>query len=720
MTNKYIVRILREAALALRHEFDYSSLQFVETNVRHYELTDLAEFKRDLTEAARQVDLLVLEHRVEKSKLNAFVKESNEAILLLRQEQDLVVPVLIAPHKAAAYQIWDSGSLASTVDTTHEPWLSDEEGFVTCLAIMVYKSILSEGEVTRHGKTLTPVRRLFRLLATERKEIIYVLLYALIIGLVSLVLPLGLQTTIELISGGVFFSSVYILIGLVILGVLVTGGLQIVQISLVEHLQRRIFTKAALEFAFRIPRIRLESLLKNYAPELVNRFFDVMTIQKGLPKLLIDLSAGGIQIFFGLLLLSLYHPFFVFFSFFLVITLGSILYFTGQRGLQSSLKESKYKYKVVQWLEELARTINSFKLAGNSDLPIRKTDYALGNYLKNRKTHFKVLITQFSLFVFFKMAVTAGLLIMGTILVIDREITLGQFVAAEVIIILVLNAVEKIVMYMDVVYDLLTAVEKVGHVTDLPIERSGGFDFPPLVGAHGYHIEMHNMNYQYPGRSEKALENISLNVKPGERICIVGAGGSGKTTLTNILAGLFLDYEGDVSINQISMRDLDLSHLRDKVAKNISQEDIFDGTLLENITVGKQISIDKVVNVLERVGLRTTVSSWPDGLSTQVLSGGKGLTSSMVHRIILARCLVKDPKMIILNDFFSGLSKSEKLQMVQSAMHENSHWTFVAVSNDPMIMAVCDRIIVLDQGKLIADNTYEELLRQGTINKYFE
>src|SRR5690606_20568490 len=185
--------------------------------------------------------------------------------------------------------------------------------------------------------TLNPITRLIRLLHAERSQINYIFFFALVTGLISLVLPLGIQATVELISGGVFFSSVYVLIGIVILGVVFGGILQIIQISLVEHLQRRIFTKASLEFAYRIPRLKAESIISNYAPELVNRFFDIITIQKGLPKLLIDFTSGIIQIAFGLLLLSLYHPFFVFFSIGLVSILIIIFYLTGPKGLRSSI-----------------------------------------------------------------------------------------------------------------------------------------------------------------------------------------------------------------------------------------------------------------------------------------------------------------------------------------------------------------------------------------------
>lgn len=715
MTTADIIKIIQDTCLHLRVDLNQDQLQSVRFNQRSYDIDDLSEFRRDLIEAGRKCNLLILEQSIPMSDLETFFKESKDPFVLFRAGGRKFEPDLIVNDRGQFRSLFNG----NTIILAEHDWMTLDSGEIWSLSVIPYKDVVAESPINIPPPT--PARRLFKLFDTERKDISYILVYALIIGLLSLALPLGLQTTIEFISGGVFFSSVYILIGLVILGVLATGVLQIVQISIVEQLQRRVFVKAALEFAYRIPRVRLEALSKSYAPELVNRFFEIITIQKGLPKLLLDLSSGAIQVFFGLLLLSLYHPFFVFFSLFLVGVILLMFYFTGPRGLNSSINESKYKYKVVQWLEEIARTIKSFKLAGNTDLPIRRTDQAAGNYIQYRKKHFGVLLTQFSFFVFFKVAIIGGLLIMGTILVVERQITLGQFVASEVIIILVLNAVEKIILYVDVVYDLLTAVDKVSHVTDLPLERSGGLDLPKSHLGQGYSISIDNLSYKYPDSSVPALNNLSLEIRAGERICVSGPGGSGKSTLANVIGGLYTDYTGGVAINKYSLRDLDITHLRNKVAKNISQDDIFDGTIYENITIGKETArTEDVMQIIESVGLAPYIRTLPDGLNTPVISGGKGLSSSTVHRLILSRCLAKKPELIILNDFFSELSKADKLDLIRCVINPENTWTLLAVSNDPLVMASCDRVIVLDQGKIVADNSYQMLMKEGVISKYFE
>ncbi|MGB3588473.1 MAG: ATP-binding cassette domain-containing protein, partial [Tunicatimonas sp.] len=508
-----------------------------------------------------------------------------------------------------------------------------------------------------------------------------------------------------------------LLIALVIIAILVSGVLQIMQISMVEVLQRRVFAKTAFEFAYRVPKIDAEALFKYHTPELINRFFDILTIQKGLPKILIDLSTALLQIFFGLILLSFYHPFFVFFALLLVTILFLIFYFTGPKGLESSIIESKYKYKVAFWLEELARALSSFKIAGTTRLPMKKADYNINQYLLHRKVHFGVLIRQFSFIVLFKVLITGGVLVLGTILVIDRQITLGQFVAAEIIIVLVFGAVEKIIINLDTVYDVLTAVDKIGHVTDLPLENQMGVRLPKTFFEGGIEVKVEGLNYNYPGYSKKVVKNIDLTFKPGERICITGHSGSGKSTLVNIIDGIYSSYQGVVTYNNVSLKDIDINFLRDGIAKNVSQEDIFDGTVIENILVGKpNTTYQTAIDAIKAVGASDEINQLPNGMHTQLISGGKRLSTGLAHKITLARCIAKRPKVIILNDFFFFFERSEKERLIKYLTDPQHSWTLITVSTDPVILTNCTRVVVLKEGEVVAEGTQEQISQ----NPYFK
>jgi ABC-type bacteriocin/lantibiotic exporter with double-glycine peptidase domain len=726
MNSKQITNILYECARELNIVIDSSTLEWIDSHTREYGIDELDEYIRDLTEAGSKNNLVLFKKEVPEDTFDIFTKNFDSPVITFINRDDKITPVIIPGGKSKkATEVIVFGEDGQEEQSQTELKLSDmmRDGTdkIVILTVFTYDSIAGSSlEESDADKKLTPVQRLIRLLTAEKKDILYIYIYAVIIGISTLILPLGIQAAIELISGGVFFSSIYILIGFIIIAVLGSGVLQVFQITIVEYLQRRVFTRAALEFAYRVPRIKMEAVMNIHFPELMNRFFDVLTIQKGLPKLLIDLSTGAIQILFGLLLLSFYHPFFVFFGLILIFTLFMIFYITGPKGLASSIIESKYKYKAVYWLEELARSLYSFKLSGSTFLPIKKTDYFVNNYLKNRKAHFNILITQYAYVLLFKAVVTAGLLIIGTILVVQREITLGQFVASEVIIILILNSVEKIISYIDVVYDMLTAVDKIAHVTDLPLERSGGIDIPARPGddSKGFEIIVKNLSYTYPNSKKASIKGIDLKVAPGERICISGVGASGKTTLTNTIAGVHDTYEGVITYNGYSLRDLDRTHLRDMIGKNVSTDDIFEGTLLDNILVGKPMNDQyDAHNAIERVSLSDSINSLPKGLNTPVLSGGKGFSETFIQRLILARCLTKRPKLLILNDFFANFSKSDRLELINMLISPDNNWTLIVVSNDPLIMSACDKVYYLSHGNIVASGEFEEVIQHEEVVK---
>ncbi|MEQ9305083.1 MAG: ABC transporter ATP-binding protein, partial [Marinoscillum sp.] len=398
MNNKQIIRTIQECADLLKLKLDSRVASDLERYERNYDNTELVEFIRDLVESGTDAGVILFEKHLVDRGFRSFMNTHESPILVFDKDDEL--SPLIIERKGKKYKF--TRIRQDEVEVTTQKNLEGlnlactDKLEVIFLSIFDYQSLVSSNKEYTGKDTISPVYRLYKLLAAEKKDILYVYIYAALIGLLSLSLPLGIQAAIELISGGVIFSSVYVLIGLIILAVIATGVLQIFQITIVEYLQRRVFTKAAFEFAFRVPRIQMESVLNLHMPELMNRFFDVLTLQKGLPKLLIDLSTGVIQIIFGLILLSFYHPFFIFFGLVLMVILFGIFYLTGPNGLKSSIVESKYKYKVVYWLEEMARTLYSFKLSGNTNLPIKKTDLNVNNYLKNRGNHFKVLISQYS------------------------------------------------------------------------------------------------------------------------------------------------------------------------------------------------------------------------------------------------------------------------------------------------------------------------------------
>jgi ABC-type bacteriocin/lantibiotic exporter with double-glycine peptidase domain len=567
---------------------------------------------------------------------------------------------------------------------------------------------------------LSPVSRFFNLLAVDKKEILYIWLYASFNGLVNLSLPLGIQAIINFVSGGQITISWIILVSVVILGTMFAGLMQILQVVISERIQQNIFARSAFEFAYRIPRLKIENLRNHYAPELVNRFFDTLTIQKSLSKVLIDFSTSILQIVFGLILLSFYSTYFIAFS----ITFGLLAFIlfrvTGPPGLDASIQESKYKYQVVHWLEELARTMPTFKLSGIPAITMDKTDGMVTNYLNSRQSHFRLLMSQFIGMVTLKVLITAGLLIIGGILVINQQLNIGQFVAAEIVIVLLLNSVEKLIQSIESIYDAITATEKLGDVTDLPLEREGGTCVTGNNERKGLSIDTSDLTYMSAVTQLPIIDRVNLSIEGGENVCISGYNGSGKSTLIHILSAVYQDFEGSISYNNIPSPNIDINDLRSGIGDNFTQQDLFYGTIAENVTMGEvSVTSEKLQEALDFAGLSRFIRRLPDGFNTHIGPNGVFLSQSVIKSLILARSVIRNPILMAMEDDFYNFERLEKQRIIDYLTDEARPWTLLIVSNDPSVAKACDRVIVMKDGSVIANASSDNLQEEPWYHEIF-
>jgi ABC-type bacteriocin/lantibiotic exporter with double-glycine peptidase domain len=718
MNSQYIKQIVEQLVLATGQPVvtQKAKVDLVEQS-NTYTARDIDRFIEALSNSARLSDLTIIVNSCPVDQFDELINSSAYPVLYFEQLNLGLTPIIggsdfqgkkIAWSPVITYEPSEEISCKDPLLFRNHPDPS-KNGQVVYITTFPMQPLVSDDSSLRQAEKedLSPLQRLTRLLRNERKDIGYIYFYAVVVGLISLILPLGVQAIFSLVSSGSIFSSVYVLMGLVVLGLIGSGIMQIIQVTLVETLQMRIFAKAAFEFTYRVPRLNSEGLSQDNPTELMNRFFDVLTVQKALPKFLIDLTGAVLQIVFGLLLLSFYHPFFIAFSFFVIFVFFTIVRLNGRKGLETSIKESKYKYRVVAWLEGMAGTLFSFKTAGATNLPIQRMDGLVTNYLTYRTKHFKILQGFYYYALIFKVLVIGGLLVLGTYLLVNRQISLGQFVASEIVIVLLTGAVEKLFLSIDVVFDLLTAVDKLGYVSDLPLEKDGGLTFKTPKEEMAL-----KARYTYAGAAKAALKNINLDVKSGERICITGQNGSGKHTLLKVLSGILSSYEGSVMYNGISLRDLDMNLLRTHVSMNFPNQEIFDGTILENLTMGRGgITLEQLQEVLDKLNLTDEISSLPEGLSTPIISGGRRFSLSFVTKIALARCLLTQPKLMLYTDALREIERNERLRIIDLLTNSSNNWTLLVLSNEPEFMGACDRVIVMNEGEIIAEGPYKSVLK---------
>ncbi len=550
-------------------------------------------------------------------------------------------------------------------------------------------------------KKITPIvaaRKLIAILQLDKKEVSAIYIYAILAGLVQLVTPLGIQSIIGFVMAGALSTSIVVLITVVVLGVFLNGLFQIRQLQIIEKIKQKIYTRDALSFANKIPHLNIEKLDNYYLPELVNRFFDTITLQKGIEKILLEIPAAFIQILFGIILLSLYHPVFIAFGIVLVVLLYVILATTLPKGFTKNLLASDYKYKTAAWLQELARVVKTFKYAKKTSLHIDKTDDLVSKYLIARTSYFKILLTQFWSLVAFKIIITAAMLIVGVYLLLNQQINIGQFIAADIVILAVINSVEKLIQTLDKAYDTLTAIEKLDKIKSAELE-SAGTDI--IAGSNGMKIDFKNVSFNYPN-GKNVLTDINVEIQAGEKVLIVGNSGSGKSTLLRLLTGTFTNFSGAIRINNIALGSYAIDSLRSNTGVLISQQDIFQGTIRDNITMGDtSITNEELYQLTKSTGLESFIGELEIGFDTDIDPAGKKLPEKIKQGILLARALFCRKTLLLLENPFDGLEVNT-IESVKEMMAKLENVTMLVTAGTNTHQEIFDKIIYLENGSVIS------------------
>jgi ATP-binding cassette subfamily B protein len=556
----------------------------------------------------------------------------------------------------------------------------------------------------------TNFKRLWQLLEPSYQDIGLVFLYTLFIGVFFLAVPLTAQGLVNALASGVFNQPILILGGAMLVGLLIAGFLRVIQLHLVELIQQKVFIHTALRVSKQLLTVNESAFQQRYAPEVLNRFFDVVTIQKTMAKLLLEGPASMLQIILGMALISIYSPWFILFNVAFILG-GVIVLLLGKGGYASSVLESVKKYRVAQWLEEMGQSRISFKMSGSPNSLNEKTDQLLLDYLKHRQDHFSIVIRQSTANFLLEAITTSGLLILGSILVMNGQLTLGQLVASEIVILLILSASDKLVAYLESVYDLFTAVDKVYQVLELSQEESEGRLLPENSG--GFHVQCNQIMFGY-NNHHPVIQNLTLELLPNSHSSVVGPSGMGKSTLAGLVCGLYPAQQGEILINGINIKQLDLKALRKSVALVSNGYELFEGTVEENILLGlskdeiPQGALDRAIQITL---MDRDIEQYPEGLNHIITTTGMNISLGQRHRILLARAILLQPNLLILDEAMTGMDERTKLTILENLFAPENNWTILNISHDAEIVQRTDYVYLIANGTIVESGLPDELAK---------
>ncbi|MDZ4818009.1 MAG: ABC transporter ATP-binding protein [Planctomycetota bacterium] len=662
-------------------------------------LKDVSACTQRLIESAASFRMRIDAIDLDLKQAAALIRPRCPLGLLWKDETGKLAWLLLVDHRGNRIHVLESSrsnrprwlsvrklatQLNSLAETTY--WLSLQASF-PC-----------ESSRGSDGQRPTPLSRYISLLAPERSDIGVILVFALFIGVLALSTPIAIEALVNTVAFGQFLQPVIVLALILFVFLSFAAAMRAVQAYVTEIIQRRLFVRVAADLAHRLPRVKAEFWRTHYGPEIVNRFFDTVTVQKVTAQFLLDGTALVLQTLVGMSVIAFYHPVLLGFNAFLLTMMGLIVFVLGRKAVTTSTEESRQKYATAGWLEELARHPSLFRSRGGLGFALDRADQFVTGYLSARSEHFHIVMRQICAALALQAVASTVLLGLGGWLVIRGDLTLGQLVAAELIVTLIVGSFAKIGKQLEGYYDVMAAMDKLGHLFDMPVERLEGCELPRSI--EGLSVSLHDLALE-PLPGGQTIKRGNLFVQPGQQLALVGMPAGLRSQVLQAIAGLRAPLSGHVELDGNDIRRIWLESLRDQIAF-VGEVEVFAGTIFENLHVGRtHVGEDDIKHALQRVGLLDDVLDLPQGLESYLQTDGREFCMDQLVRLMLARALAGCPRLVLVDELLDRLSDDGLLQAMAGLAESGFSTTMIVSTGRRDVAAHFERhVLVATDGTL--------------------
>ncbi len=544
----------------------------------------------------------------------------------------------------------------------------------------------------------SPVERLSKHILNEKDDLLILTYLTLGYSLLSIATPVAVQALVNNITMGGVIQPL-IVISVILFGLLVLSGLLFVlETYVVELIQRRLFVSTAIHVANKTQGAVISIYDKTNPVELVNRFFDVTTIQKSAAVLLTVGFIASIQVIIGSIILIFYSFYFAIIVFMVLLFFWFILSVLGKNATKTAIEESEAKYATAAWLESIAGNFYLFKFYNGLHRAESFTNALASRYLAKRTHHFSYLLRQIFSAVMFYAFIGAVMLATAGILVVNSQINLGQFVAAELIFFGVLGAFVRLVSKLGDYYDILAALDKIGMLDDLPQEE---IKANQTVLEQLSLLTANSISFTYSDRIHP-IQNINFRLEKGNSLAILGVSGCGKSTIVDLITGLREPKKGQIEYNGVDLRQINHGMLRNQIGIATKVE-IIEGSILDNIQLNNtDISLHQINAVLMELNLVDDFAKLEHGLDTILTGFGAPLSTTQLQRLMLVRAIVTNPELLIIDGIIDNLSKEQTKIVIDYFIKRKKDWMLLVTTRSKEIAAQFDQQLILTD---LAGNT---------------
>jgi putative ABC transport system ATP-binding protein len=502
-------------------------------------------------------------------------------------------------------------------------------------------------------------RILVKLVAWESSYIKVVVIYGSAISLLTLAVPIAVQTLINTVANIASTRAILILSGVLLLTLVLSGGLSALRTHVMELYERKIYARLTSEISLRTILAPHSVFEGRRNSSITQRYFEIMTLQKNIPSLMVDGFALLLQLLVGFSLVSFYHPMLFLFNLLIILLIYLIWLFWGAGAKITAIKLSHAKYETARWLNDLSAAHEFFKSSQHMDYAARTTEALVDDYVSSRENHFKYTFAQVLAFLLLYAVASAGLLGLGGWLVVRGELSIGQLVAAELIMSAVFFGLSQFTNYMKMYYELYGAADKIGQLLELPQEVV--YEDQVAIPADST-LECHDLVLSH---QDYALR-LSFKLGSGTKAFVSADTGWVQRKLTRLLKMQDPVQGGWLRIGGLELAEYDVYDLGQAIA-------IVDRSLIVECTIKEYLrmaapkaSLSEITSALALMSLGRIVDTLPDGLETRLSTIGAPLLPLELLLMKLAAAVLAQPQLVILNQDFDNLPADVHKSVLQA------------------------------------------------------